>query len=235
MRFMRKMELMTDSLEFLQFIVPRFLVAILCGTIVGLERELKSKPAGLKTNIMICLGAALFTSASLLIPSESTPSGSTHADSSRIAAQIVSGIGFLGGGVILKSQGSVIGLTTAATIWAVAGLGICAGIGEYFIALFGAGSMVISLRIVSEIEHRVLGRSSHFQCLVRSATFSEEFRDAFYKLLLNNNLKLEDFHVQTSGNDCEWVLRYRGHKDQNKRFLMDLWNLQGTREVKLIT
>src|SRR6476646_4887224 len=102
-------------LQLLHFFGPRILVSALCGGLIGLERELKNKPAGIKTNMLICLGSSLYTSVSILIAMN--PSGEIQGDPSRLAAQIVSGIGFLGGGAIMQSRGSIQGLTTAATIW----------------------------------------------------------------------------------------------------------------------
>jgi putative Mg2+ transporter-C (MgtC) family protein len=111
-------------LQLIQFFGPRIFFAILCGGIIGLERELKNKPAGLKTNIMICLGAALYSSVSVLNSLANSAHG-YYGDPSRISAQIVSGIGFLGGGTIIQARGTILGLTTAATIWIVAAIGIC--------------------------------------------------------------------------------------------------------------
>jgi putative Mg2+ transporter-C (MgtC) family protein len=104
-------------------------LAVLLGGAVGLERELRGKPAGLRTNVLICLGATVFT-----IISERMAEG--HADSiTRIAAQIVTGIGFLGAGAIIQDRGSVHGLTTAATIWLVASIGMACGAGLYKFAI----------------------------------------------------------------------------------------------------
>src|ERR1700751_4326973 len=116
-------------LQLLQVFGPRVAFAIICGGIIGLERELKNKPAGIKTNILICLGAAVYSSISILSSLAHSASG-YYGDPSRIAAQIVSGIGFLGGGTIIQARGTILGLTTAATIWVVAALGICIGIGH---------------------------------------------------------------------------------------------------------
>ena len=88
--------------------------AIIAGIIVGLERELRGKPAGMRTVALICLGSAIFTIVSVLLAGDGT------ADRSRVAAQVVSGIGFLGAGSIIRDRGRVSGLTTAATIWVVA-------------------------------------------------------------------------------------------------------------------
>jgi putative Mg2+ transporter-C (MgtC) family protein len=98
------------------------LVAVVCGAIVGLEREKREKPAGLRTLVMVCLGSALFTMISYAF-------GTTTGDTGRVAAQIVTGVGFLGAGVILHGRSVVTGMTTAATIWATAATGMTVGVG----------------------------------------------------------------------------------------------------------
>jgi putative Mg2+ transporter-C (MgtC) family protein len=108
----------------------KFLVAVVCGGAIGLERELSGKPAGLRTNILICLGSMLFTAMSMEVARR------FGGDASRITAQIVSGIGFLGAGAILhRTEGGVKGMTTAALIWLMAAIGV----------LIGAGYPIISL------------------------------------------------------------------------------------------
>jgi putative Mg2+ transporter-C (MgtC) family protein len=104
------------------------LLAIIFGAVIGAERQLSGKAAGLRTNILICLGATIYT----IISREM---GSGHTDSiTRIAAQIVTGIGFLGAGAIIQDRGGVHGLTTAATIWLVASIGMACGTGFYLLA-----------------------------------------------------------------------------------------------------
>lgn len=108
-------------------IVLRLLLATFLGGVIGLQRELSGKEAGLRTNMLISLGSALFTVLSIYAFSGSDPA--------RIAAGIATGIGFIGAGVILhRGGGEVIGLTSAATIWAVAAIGMAAGAGMYYIA-----------------------------------------------------------------------------------------------------
>jgi len=111
----------------------KLLAATAAGALIGLERELADKPAGFRTNILICLGAALFT-----IVSVRMVDGSGVVDRTRIAAQIVTGVGFLGAGAIIQYRGNVIGLTTAATIWAVASVGMAFGAGEFALGTLGA-------------------------------------------------------------------------------------------------
>lgn len=110
----------------------KLVLAVALGGAVGLEREMSGKPAGLRTTILICVGAALFTHLSITIGQVSlTPAGQPYGDVTRIGAQIVTGIGFLGAGAILHGRGTVIGLTTAATIWVVAAIGMATGAGAY--------------------------------------------------------------------------------------------------------
>ncbi len=117
--------------------ILRLLLAVALGAIIGYQRERAGKSAGLRTHILICVGAALFTVASLY------GFGAT-ADPSRIAAGIVAGIGFIGAGAIMRrGEGVVEGLTTAATIWAVAAVGIAAGAGLYLVS--AVTTIVISI------------------------------------------------------------------------------------------
>src|SRR5690242_7650434 len=104
------------------------ILATLCGGWIGLERELSGKPAGLRTNILICVGATLFTSLSFAL-------SLGRGDPARVAAQILPGVGFIGAGTILPARGSVTGLTSAATIWVVAAIGMALGAKAYADAL----------------------------------------------------------------------------------------------------
>jgi len=105
----------------------RLLLATALGAIIGYQRERAGKPAGLRTHVLICVGAALFTIASIY--------GFAADDTARVAAGVVAGVGFLGAGAIIRGgEGVVAGLTTAATIWAVAGIGLAAGAGLYLVS-----------------------------------------------------------------------------------------------------
>lgn len=119
-------------------IMVRILASLALGAIVGFERELKGCHAGLRTHALVCIGATVFTLASLLL-------GGPNADISRIAGQVVVGIGFIGGGVIFKAKNRVTGLTTAASLWVAAGLGIMAGLGEYFVGIFALAAIIFVL------------------------------------------------------------------------------------------
>lgn len=124
----------------------RLLLSFGIGTAIGLEREYRSKVAGFRTMIMICLGSTIFTEISLLIAGNSPD---------RIASNIVTGIGFLGAGVIFKDGLSVTGITTATTIWICAALGMAVGVGEYFIALVGSGVVLIVLILFEKFQYHI--------------------------------------------------------------------------------
>jgi len=125
--------------------VTRLLLAAILGGAIGLEREFKHRPAGLRTNMFICFGAALFTLLSRGLAAE--PS-----DYTRIAAQIIPGIGFIGAGSILHTRGLTTGLTTAATIFVVASVGMAAGGGLYLTAIFATALVLASLFLLGHLE-----------------------------------------------------------------------------------
>ena len=125
-------------------------LATLLGGLIGLERELKGKPAGLRTNILICIGAATFTHLSIQM-------GAGTGDPGRIAAQILTGVGFIGAGTILHSRGEVTGLTSAATIWVVSAIGMGLGMGLYVEAIGTTALVMVVLMGLARAE-AVLGR-----------------------------------------------------------------------------
>jgi putative Mg2+ transporter-C (MgtC) family protein len=126
-------------------LIRRLLLAAFLGGMLGAEREFRQKSAGFRTNILIAMGSALFTIASLTLAPE-------RADPARIAAQIVTGIGFLGAGAILRTENRVHGLTTAATIWVNAALGVAAGAGQYHLAALGGAITIVVLLILAPLE-----------------------------------------------------------------------------------
>lgn len=217
--------------QLFQFFAPRIFFSILCGGIVGLERELKGKPAGIKTNILICLGSCLFTSISELMAMSLAQSGH-YGDPARVAAQIVSGIGFLGGGAIIQSRGTVLGLTTAATIWVVAAIGVCIGMGHPEIAVFVSVSVVLVLVLSNWFEDKVLGRSLTFSCEIVVDDPKGDVRQEIHRALSRNDLMLDDFDIGQQGERTLLSIRYRGHRVDHKKFVLELWGTQGICEVK---
>ncbi|MBN2261472.1 MAG: MgtC/SapB family protein [Prolixibacteraceae bacterium] len=130
----------------------RLLGAFIAGAIIGLEREAQRQPAGLKTHILIAVGSNLIMLLSIFMAQKYTTFGNT--DPSRIAAQVVSGIGFIGAGAILRMGINVRGLTTAASIWAIAAIGLTIGAGMYIVAAIAVLIILFVLIIVEQLERR---------------------------------------------------------------------------------
>ena len=146
----------------------KLLLAVILGGVIGLEREIAGKPAGLRTNILICVGAALLTDVSIQITMGIYPGAPRVGDPSRIAAQIVTGIGFIGAGTIMQSKGTVTGLTSAATIFVVAGIGVAIGAGQYLEAT-GAGLLVaVVLAGLGTLEHKLRRARRVLGCTIRT-------------------------------------------------------------------
>ena len=133
-------------------LAQRLLTAALLGAVLGIEREIRQKSAGLRTNILIAVGSALFTVMSLQIATLAE-----LADPARVASQIVTGIGFLGAGAILRTGNHVQGLTTAATVWVNAAIGVAAGGGEYHLAAIATGITLAALLVLTPAE-RIIAR-----------------------------------------------------------------------------
>lgn len=134
-------------------------LATLLGGVIGMERERGGKPAGLRTNILICIGSVLYTHLSLAMISAGTGKIPAGVDTTRVAAQIVTGVGFIGAGTILHARGAVVGLTSAATIWVVAAIGIAVGSGFYLEGVGTTLAVIIVLAGLGRVEKLVQGHS----------------------------------------------------------------------------
>lgn len=132
-------------------LIARLLISVVLGGIIGFEREITGKPAGLRTHIFVSMGACLFTISSFYL----LPTGISGAfDATRIAAGVVAGIGFIGGGSIIASRGDVRGVTTAASLWVTASLGLMIGLGSYLLPIIATIIAFLVLRL-SKIEHKL--------------------------------------------------------------------------------
>jgi putative Mg2+ transporter-C (MgtC) family protein len=128
--------------------IGRLLVACLLGAAVGLQREIKRKAAGVRTNLLICMGSAFFTLLSAVLAGDANP------DKGRVASNIVQGIGFLGAGLILHNRSRVSGLTSAASVFVVASIGMACGAGLYAAAAVAALIVIVALELVGFLEQR---------------------------------------------------------------------------------
>jgi putative Mg2+ transporter-C (MgtC) family protein len=127
----------------------RILLSVVFGGAIGYVREIKKKAAGLRTHILVCLGSSIFTIVSIMMSQSSSA-----VDPSRIAAGVVTGIGFIGAGAIFQSGGNVMGLTTAASIWVAAAIGVAAGAGLYEIATFSTLLSLIVIQLLQVVERK---------------------------------------------------------------------------------
>jgi len=174
----------------------QLLFSFIIGTAIGIEREYRSKAAGLRTMIMICLGSTIFTELSVVI-------GDNSED--RIASNIITGIGFLGAGVIFKDGLSISGITTATTIWITAALGMAVGAGEYFIAFVGCFAVLIVLLFFESIQ-KIIARLHHertYKITTRQdSSFASEFETEV------NRLKLSLRKERDIRTDGDYILVY---------------------------
>lgn len=147
-------------------VIIRILLSGVLGGLIGLERESLNKSAGFRTHILVCVGSAL-----IMIVSQDIYfmyQSKTPLDPARIAAQVVSGIGFLGAGTIMREGATVKGLTTAATLWVVAGVGLAVGAGSYFAALVSTGVIFLTLIYLGKVEKLMMG-TAHVSVLLVTA------------------------------------------------------------------
>ncbi len=178
---------MSTSLQ----IIIRILLAMACGGLVGLERELTDHPAGIRTHILVTVGACVFTTMSLYgFP------GFLQGD--RVAAAVVTGIGFIGGGAILRSRdGWVTGLTTASSLWSVAGIGMLFGTGYYVVGFVVTGIALIVLRIVDWGTDAISPRlKTHTMPIHVGAAYSESVYSNIEEVLQKNGCKPQLVHLR---------------------------------------
>ena len=190
--------------------ILKLLLAMALGGMLGAERELRDKDAGLRTLMFISTGATIFTIISLRM-SQLGAIG----DPARVAAQIVSGIGFLGAGVILREHGQIRGLTTAATIWLAAALGMGVGLGQYLISTLAAVIIMLTLLVFPHLEAQIgkLSRSITYQV---TASASHEKFEALSMLFKQAGLNIHSSKRDRSGTDmlCTWVASGRPKNHQ---------------------
>jgi putative Mg2+ transporter-C (MgtC) family protein len=171
-------------------IAIKLLVAVVCGGAIGFERELSHKPAGLRTNVLICVGATLF-----MIVSRHIGGGAAYTDPARLVAQVVTAIGFIGAGVILQARGSISGLTTAATILLVGAVGITIGEGMFSVAAMSTVLIIIVLVLLRSVERAFVRRRRLFQYVFQTTDPSRSLSRLF-DLLDREGLRLNDFSVR---------------------------------------
>lgn len=192
--------------------------AFLLAGIIGLEREFRDKPAGLRTMILIGVGACVF---SLISQIGCGPYG----DRTRMAAQIVSGIGFLGAGAIIRGRGSIVGLTTAATIWAVAAVGVAVGFGEYMLATSATVGVLLVLLMLNGLE-KTIGRILDRQVYQFTAKRSPDVVDRVRSLFAGERLRAVRMRWFEEDESVVFDVVAKGGKANHDRLRTRLLNME---------
>lgn len=177
------------DINFNMLILTRVFAALLLGFALGLERELTNKYAGLRTHILVCLGSCVFTILSIYAFPMAVDSSHPQAygDPARVAAQILTGIGFIGGGTVLRHGSSVYGLTTAATLWVAASIGMACGVGRFDLGFVATLSSVLVLVLIRLFEKNVLTTSiKNTKRLKIIASCREEKVEAIHNYIIEN-------------------------------------------------
>jgi putative Mg2+ transporter-C (MgtC) family protein len=195
--------------------MARLAVAAILGGIIGLERQIRHKPAGLRTNMFICFGSAMFTVLSGQL------AGNLGGDHTRVAAQIIPGIGFIGAGSILHSRGSTQGLTTAATVFVVASVGMAAGGGLYITAVFATGVILIALALLGQFEKRLSLRSMRYTFEVAGRN-TEAVLNELSKVLDAAELAMEEINAVSSDGSSRVVFSLKCVKTQEEELSVRL-------------
>jgi putative Mg2+ transporter-C (MgtC) family protein len=192
--------------------LARLLLAAVLGGIVGLERQLRHKPAGLRTTMFICFGAAMFTVLSKQL-------AGVESDSARIAAQIIPGIGFIGAGSILHAKTSVTGLTTAATLFVVASIGMAAGGGLYLTACFATLIILVSLVVLGRMESTFSLKMFVTTYEVTGSNVDGMLREV-NRILSAEQLNMHSVHIADADPNFRLVFSLDGEKEEQNGFVI---------------
>lgn len=219
-------------------ITVRLLMAAVLSGIIGIERETKKQPAGLRTHLLVGTGACLMMILSVtgFDTYINTMTGPLQFDPSRIPSYVISGIGFLGAGTIIVNRGSVKGLATAASIWVAAGLGLVIGIGMYYVAVLSTLIVIGTLYVLGEVEKKYISKHKQKQIVI----IAEDQNEMFAKLsgfFENNDLKVTNFQIEEVDTYSEkqvskYIFSVKEGKVQNEMGLVkEIQKLDGVAKV----
>lgn len=211
----------------------KLVVSMVLGSAIGYERKLKGQTAGIRTFALISMGATLAMLISIYVPQEYM--GLKNGDPGRIAAQVVTGIGFLGAGAIIQMKGSVRGLTTAAGIWMVATIGMTVGLGMYCLAVAATLLILVILHLFERIEHRIsMGAESRIIRLILDDVVLD--LEPYKKVLADNNVKvtnmLVDYNYLENKTNINLIVLFRDSTDYISIF-EKMRRLNPTRSISL--
>jgi putative Mg2+ transporter-C (MgtC) family protein len=198
--------------------------ALLAGAVIGLEREFRGKAAGMRTNMLICFGSCLLMILSIEIAHEAKG----NADPARIASQVVTGIGFLGAGAIIRSHLHVSGLTTAATIWAIAALGLIIGAGLLWLSLLSTALIVVTLTVGTLIERAIRKRGA-----TRAVELSMEKGSIYDALAVLRDMQItpEGIDVERAGTAWKASFEFTATAATHHKVLEVLAQVEGVKHV----
>ncbi len=206
----------------------KLLLAIALGGIIGLERETSQKPAGLRTHILICASAAMLMILSQLMLAGT---GQTGNEMLRVAAAAITGMGFIGAGAIIQSQGSVHGLTTAATLWTVSGLGLVVGAGYYVYAVLFSGLILGTLVLFRRVEEAHLKKALyHYHLRIKD---SPDILVNLRKLIFHLGLKLAELNLKKERNVSVVTLSFSSSEEKERQFNQSLFDMGEILEIKI--
>jgi len=209
-------------------IVLKLLLAVALGGLIGLERESSQKSAGFRTNILICIGSTMMMILSgLILGQEETSAG----DLTRVAAAVITGVGFIGAGSIIQARGMVTGLTTAATLWAVAGLGLVIGSGHYIEAIIFAAIVISTGVIFRLVEDRFLAKEIYRYGLRTSTPV--QVITAVKKVALHEGIKFKEIKHTKKQKIAIISLSFSTTAEIEQKFHQDLLNIEEISEMTI--
>jgi putative Mg2+ transporter-C (MgtC) family protein len=217
--------------------IIRLLLASLLGGLIGLEREVHGRPAGFRTHLLVSLGACLFTIASIdfyRLYGNFSGTGPVGVDPARVAAQVVTGIGFLGAGAIIKERASIRGLTTAACLWVAAAVGLACGSGMYHAAIVVTVLAVLSLLLLKKVENR-LRRDTYVSIKVWSADLEGQMA-GIEKLITDCQMEVLNVSIEKDVQNGVICLEFhvrRSTRELACNLLDNIVALGGVRKVRL--
>jgi len=206
----------------------KLLLAVALGGLIGLERESSQKPAGFRTNILICIGATMMMVLAALILQGKGADGS---EMTRVAAGVITGIGFIGAGTIIQSKGSVVGLTSAATLWTVAVLGLIIGYGHYVIALIYSFVIILTLMIFRRIESP-FGKRNLYRYEIKTR-HSKQVLTEVKKIALHEGLKFREMRLINEGDVTVMTFVFQAGEEKDWQFSQTVLGLKNILEIKI--
>ncbi|ENK1244023.1 MgtC/SapB family protein [Clostridium botulinum] len=221
-------------------VIFRIFLSIVIGGAIGVERERKNRPAGFRTHILVCIGSCMAVMIQLyiieymkeMIQINGEFKYLLSADISRMASQVITGVGFLGAGTIIRDKGSVKGLTTAASIWVVACIGISVGLGFYFLSLVGFLGLILSLIVFENIESSMIDKTKEYNISIEYLPKNNVIEYVIGELL-KNQITIKSIKIFDKGINENQIIKIKLIVSTNNRlsFLSVIQNLQSNKNI----